>query len=118
MVVAPGGVKSNFRHNVHFGNRHPAYDTPKAPFNQLIEAMKNPAILDSFTEADDCAKVLFDTVVDQDRRALPQRLLMGADAFSVLQAEHKRVLEEMDNWKDVTLRCSAKTGTEEVPISS
>lgn len=115
MVVAPGGVKSNFRHNAHFGNRHPAYDTPNAPFNQLIQAMANPAILDNFAEADDCAKVLFDTVVGQDQRALPGRLLMGADALAVLEAEYKRISEEMEKWKDVTVRCSAKIGTEVPP---
>lgn len=110
MVVAPGGVKSNFRHNARPGNRHPAYDTPNSPTNQLIELMRNPDIIDQFPEADDCAKVLFDVVVGQDQRGLPGRLLMGADCFGLLETEYKRLWKEMEDWKEVTVRSSSKSG--------
>ena len=81
LVVAPGGIKTNFSSNVQLKNRHPAYDTPTSPFNQLIRYMMNPAIRDSFSRANRCAEILFDTIVGQYQRPLPTRLLMGAETL-------------------------------------
>jgi hypothetical protein len=77
--------------------------------------MMNPAAQASFSEADDCAKVLFDVLVRQDERKLPGRLLLGPDTLPLLEAEMKKKQEEMEAWKDVTVSTSSTGGAKNVP---
>lgn len=114
-MVAPGGIQTNFGSNVHLGHRHPAYDTLTSPFNQLVQYMMDPAVQETFSRPDQCAKVLFDAVVSQDQRPLPTRLLMGAETIPLSEAENERVLEEMKAWKEETIQCSAGGGLKDVP---
>ncbi|GFF53969.1 uncharacterized oxidoreductase C162.03 [Aspergillus udagawae] len=116
LVVAPGGIKSNFGSNGKFLPRHPAYDTPDSPLNRLLTYMMDPAAQASFSEADDCAKVLFDVLVGQDERRLPGRLLLGPETLPLLGAEMKKTQEEMEAWRDVTVSTSSTGGAKNVPI--
>ncbi|KAJ5527050.1 hypothetical protein N7513_011209 [Penicillium frequentans] len=115
LVVAPGGIQTNFGSNVHLEHRHPAYDTLTSPFNQLVQYMMNPAVQETFSRPDQCAKVLFDAVVSQDQRPLPTRLLMGAETIPLSETENERVLEEVKAWKKETIECSAGAGVKDVP---
>ncbi|KAJ5735213.1 uncharacterized protein N7483_000338 [Penicillium malachiteum] len=115
MVVAPGGLKTNFPANAQLGGRHPAYDYPTSPLNQLMEFMMNPDIQKTFAEPDDCAKVLFDVVVAQDERKLPTRFLMGAETVPIFEAEYKKDAAEMEDWKEETLKCTQNEGVKDIP---
>lgn len=116
MMAVPGGIKSNFHTAAQIGPRHPVYDTPTGPLNQLIQYTRNPAIQDVFSDPDQIAKVLFDAVVGQDERPQPTRLLMGGELIPFLEAEQKRVADEAEAWKEETLSCSLNGETTEVPI--
>jgi hypothetical protein len=115
MVVAPGGIQTKFGSSLQFAKRHPAYNTPSSPLNQLMAYTMNPAMQETFSQPDQCAKVLFDAVVGQDQRPLPSRLLMGAETIALSEAENKRVLEEMEAWKKETLGCSPGSGAKDFP---
>ncbi|RHZ43172.1 uncharacterized protein CDV56_101290 [Aspergillus thermomutatus] len=115
LVVAPGGIKSNFGGNGQFVPRHPAYDTPDGPLNQLLKYMMDPAAQASFSEADRCAKALFDVLVGQDERRLPGRLLLGPETIPLLEAEMQKSRQEMEAWKDVTVSTSSTGGAKDVP---
>lgn len=77
--------------------------------------MMNPAVQETFSRPDQCAKVLFDAVVSQDQRPLPTRLLMGAETIPLSETENERVLEEVKAWKKETIECSAGAGVKDVP---
>ncbi|KAJ5723195.1 hypothetical protein N7488_001230 [Penicillium malachiteum] len=115
MVVAPGGLKTNFPVNAQLGGRHPAYDYPTSPLNQLIQFMMNPDVQKTFAEPDDCAKVLFDVVVGQDERKLPARFLMGAETVPIFEAEYNKDAVEMEEWKEDTLKCTQNEGVKDIP---
>ncbi|OJJ65683.1 hypothetical protein ASPBRDRAFT_79675 [Aspergillus brasiliensis CBS 101740] len=115
MVVAPGGIQTKFGSSVQFAKRHPAYNTSSGPLNQLMEYTMNPAMQETFSRPDQCAKVLFEAVVGQDQRPLPSRLLMGAETISLSEAENRRVLKEMEAWKKETLDCSPGSGAKDFP---
>ncbi|KAF7121631.1 hypothetical protein CNMCM5793_009102 [Aspergillus hiratsukae] len=116
LIVAPGGIRSNFAINGKFRPRHPAYDTPDGPLNLLIKYMTDPAAQASFSQADDCAKVLLDVLVGQDERTLPVRLLLGPETLPLLEDEMKKTQEEMEAWRDVTVSTSSTGGAQNVPI--
>ncbi|KAB8255374.1 hypothetical protein BDV32DRAFT_154323 [Aspergillus pseudonomiae] len=109
MVVAPGGIKTDFGSNIQFAARHPAYDTPTSPFNQLLAYMSNPAVQEMFSTPEQLARVLLDVVTGQAQRPLPRRLLMGAETIALLEADLKTSAEDLESWKDETLRCSSQT---------
>ncbi|KAH8702316.1 hypothetical protein BGW36DRAFT_356442 [Talaromyces proteolyticus] len=106
MVVSPGGIKTSFGSNIALGVRHPAYDTAESPLNQLMAYMGEPAIQETFSSPDQCARVLFDAVVAQEQRPLPRRLLMGAETIPLLEADLRISKEEMQTWKEETMQCS------------
>ncbi|KAE8383521.1 hypothetical protein BDV26DRAFT_277145 [Aspergillus bertholletiae] len=106
MVVAPGGIKTNFVSSVQFPPRHPAYDTPTSPLNQLLAYMTNPAVQETFSTPEKCARLLFDAVTGQAQRPLPRRLLMGAETIPLLEADLKLSADELDAWKEETMQCS------------
>ncbi|GIJ87110.1 hypothetical protein Asppvi_006013 [Aspergillus pseudoviridinutans] len=116
LIVAPGGIKTNFGSNGKYIPRHPAYDTPDGPLNRVLAYMRNPAMLESFSKADKCAKALFDVLVGQDERKLPRKLLLGPETIPMLEAEMKKSQEEMEAWRDVTVSPSSSGGAKDVPI--
>lgn len=115
LVVAPGGIQTNFGSNVHLEHRHPAYDTLTSPFNQLFQYMMSPAVQETFSQPGICAEVLFDAIVGQDKRPLPTRLLMGAETIPLVEAENMRAAEEVKAWKEETIKCSAEVVLKDVP---
>lgn len=105
LIVAPGGVRTNFAtSSLEAAPRHPAYDLPDGAFNQLATYIN---MRDTWSDPDNCAQVLFNAVVGQRDRPLPTRLLMGTDAIPYMKDEIKQTLEEIDEWKGETLRCSS-----------
>ncbi|PGH13016.1 hypothetical protein AJ80_06500 [Polytolypa hystricis UAMH7299] len=113
LIVEPGGVRTKFGgSSLKMASRHPAYDTHNSAFNQLMAHMDDPASQATWCDPDICAQVLFDTVVGQDERPLPIRLLMGADTISVIKDDIERNLKDMDEWKEETLRCSPQGGSQ------
>lgn len=108
MVVAPGGIRTNFASNMNITPRHAAYDTPDGALNRLLQFVSNPAIQETWSQPDLCAKVLFDAVVHQNQRPMPSRLLMGSETIAQVRAKIQRELEEVEAWKEETCRCSTK----------
>jgi NAD(P)-dependent dehydrogenase (short-subunit alcohol dehydrogenase family) len=108
MVVAPGGIQTNFGSNVQLAPRHHAYDTHSSPLNQLLSYMTNPEVQSTFSSPKNCARTLFDVVVGQDQRPLPRRLLMGAETIPLVEADVKIAIGEMQAWKEETIGCSVK----------
>ncbi|KAL1965847.1 hypothetical protein VTN77DRAFT_5168 [Rasamsonia byssochlamydoides] len=107
LIVAPGGVRTNFAGpSLKLAPRHPAYDTTNGPLNQLLQYISNPASEASWCDPDVCAKLLFDTVVGQHERPLPTRLLMGGETIPLTKADIEKTLNEMETWKEETMRCS------------
>ncbi|KAE8351120.1 hypothetical protein BDV28DRAFT_25470 [Aspergillus coremiiformis] len=106
LVVAPGGIQTSFGSNVHIPARHPAYDTPDSPLNQLLAHVAQPGVQETFSTPERCARVLFDAVVGQSQRPLPRRLLMGAETIPLVEADVKQTMDEIDVWKKETIRCS------------
>ncbi|KAF7585903.1 hypothetical protein BBP40_009885 [Aspergillus hancockii] len=111
LIVAPGGIKTRFGSSVQLPARHPAYDIPDSPLNQLLTYVANPAVQEMFSTPERCARVLFNAVVGQSQRPLPQRLLMGADTIPLIEEDIKRSLEEVEAWKGETVRCSSRGAT-------
>lgn len=115
LIVAPGGIKTNFGTNIQFGNRHSAYDTPDGPFNQLMKYMMNPNLQETFSDSAKCAQVLFDAVLRQDERALPARLLMGGETIGLIEGESEKSAGELIAWREETMSCSPSGGVKDLP---
>ncbi|OQE21946.1 hypothetical protein PENSTE_c011G06236 [Penicillium steckii] len=109
MVVAPGGIQTSFGSNVQFTTRHPEYNTPASPLNQLLSYMTDTEVQMTFATPDSCARTVFDVVIGKDQRPLPRRLLIGAETISLMEADIKKTVDEMQSWKAETHRCSAKS---------
>lgn len=106
MLAAPGGVRTKYLgKSTNSPARHPAYNTPASGFNQLLQVLDN-VDQSVFCSPDDCAQVLFDVVVGQDQRPLPTRLLMGVDAVQATKADTEASLKEIEEWQEVSSRCS------------
>jgi short-subunit dehydrogenase len=87
MVVAPGGIQTSFGSNVQFTIRHPDYNTPASPLNQLLSYMADAEVQKTFATPDSCARTVFDVVVGQHQRPLPRRLLIGAETIPLMEAD-------------------------------
>lgn len=48
LTVAPGGIQTNFASNIKLAARHPSYNTPEGPLNQLMAYMAKPSVRDAF----------------------------------------------------------------------
>lgn len=106
MLVAPGGVRTNYLEtSLSNSSRHPAYDIPTGGFNQLIGYIKG-VDQSTWCTPENCGQVLFDVVTGQDQRTLPTRLLMGVDALQATKGLTEGALKEIEEWKDVTIKCS------------
>ncbi|PLB47992.1 NAD(P)-binding protein [Aspergillus steynii IBT 23096] len=84
LVVAPGGIRTNFDSSMQLAARHPAYDTPEGSLNQLVAYIGNKEFRKSWSDPELCARVLFEVVVGQKERSPPRRLLMGEGAIELL----------------------------------
>jgi hypothetical protein len=90
--------------------RHPAYDTPNTPFNQLLDYITKPESQATWSDPDICAGVFFDAVVGQMERPLPMRLLLGAETIPLIKGDIQKTLAEIDAWIDETVKCSPGGG--------
>lgn len=109
MVVAPGGIQTSFGSNVQFTTRHPEYNIPASPLNQLLSYMTDAEVQMTFATPDSCARTVFDVVVGKHQRPLPRLLLIGAETIPLMEADIKTTVDEMQSWKAETQRCSAKS---------
>lgn len=106
--MEPGAVRTNFAGpSLKFMPRHPAYDIPSTPLSQLIQYMMSPESQNSWSDPDDCARLLFDVVVGQNDRALPTRLLMGEDTVSLIKADIEKNMDEIKAWETESRGVSA-----------
>ncbi|KAL2811641.1 hypothetical protein BDW59DRAFT_177071 [Aspergillus cavernicola] len=113
LLVVPGGVRTNFAStSMATLPRHPAYDTSNAPFTQLMKYVAGPASQDTWSDPDICARLLVNTVVSQEQRPLPTRLLMGAETIPWTKADMERTLQEIEDWRTETESCSPKGGAQ------
>ncbi|KAJ5711749.1 NAD(P)-binding protein [Penicillium malachiteum] len=104
LIASPGGMCTNFAHSSpQSPPRHPAYDSPDGAFSQLIGHIQSQS---TWSDPDHCAQVLFDCIIGKDERPLPIRLLMGTETIPYVKGEIKQMLEEIEIWESVTLRCS------------
>lgn len=108
LIVAPGGIQTNFASNIKFAARHPSYDTPEGPLNQLMAYMTEPSVQDTFSAPENCAQLLFDVVNGQDQRPMPRRLLMGPETVPILKADLQKSTDELQAWEKEAIRCSAR----------
>lgn len=104
LIVAPGGVRTNFagseNSSLKLAPRHPAYDTGSDPLSQLLGYINSPGAAETWSDADLCAGLLVDTVVDAGGKELPRKLLIGSDAVQYVNAELGRQLKEVEDWKN------------------
>ncbi|KAK9364577.1 putative oxidoreductase [Lipomyces kononenkoae] len=117
MLVAPGGVRTNFAGTSTSGMkmlpRHPAYDTPSHPLSQMLNYLNMPGIRDTWSDPEICARLLFDAVVGKyNNRPLPTRLLMGADAVQLVKQDLNKALQEIEAWRNESESCSPNGGAD------
>ena len=106
LILEPGGVKTDFAtRGMVFLPSHPAYTAPACPTNQLREYMKSPDSSNTWSQPDDLAKVMFQTIMDPKR---PFRLPMGADAWGMLSALDAARRSEMEDWKNISFECAGE----------
>ena len=105
LILGPGGTKSSFSNaNMTTGPTHPAYASEDLPINKLMKYMEDPKSAETWIEAIDVAKVLFEMV---GRNDMPLRLVTGGDAWNAVRAGETAKLEELEKWKDVSCSCGA-----------
>lgn len=110
MILSPGGVRTSFAENIRYLPRHPAYaNDPEAPLGGFIEYMKDPSVPLTWADAEKCAAVLFDAVLNQKKRPLPTTLNLGADTLPLMHREIDTYLAEMEDWKEETLKVMPST---------
>ncbi|KAJ5115791.1 NAD(P)-binding protein [Penicillium angulare] len=104
LILSPGGVHTNFAESSLLSPpRHAAYDLPEGAFSQLAACIHSQP---TWSDPNSCARVLFDCVVRQNERSLPTRLLMGSETVPYVKDEIKHMLEEVEDWKIETSKCS------------
>ncbi|KAL4923350.1 SDR family oxidoreductase [Aspergillus undulatus] len=119
LIAVPGGVRTNFAAtSVQAIARHPAYDTPSSPLSQILNYINDPGSQKTWSHPDICARLLVDTVVSQEQRPLPIRLLMGAETIPLIESDIERTLLEMREWKAETERCSPRGGAKLQTLNS
>lgn len=110
VTIAPGGVRTNFAgskgSNMQLPTRHPAYDTPTSQLTKLIEFVTDPKSAEHWSDPTLCAQVIFDTVVNQEKRPMPRRLMLGAENIALIEEDIQRTLKEIKDWRDVTVSTS------------
>jgi hypothetical protein len=111
LIVAPGGVRTNFASSLKLAARHPAYDVPASSFSQLLNQISNIETQSAWCDPDVCARVLYDCVVGQHERLMPTRLLMGREAIHLTRKDVNSTLADIDSWEDQTVLCSQQRGT-------
>ncbi|KAJ5288975.1 NAD(P)-binding protein [Penicillium angulare] len=104
LTLSPGGVRTNFAESSLLSPpRHAAYNLPDGAFSQLVAYIQSQT---TWSDPDNCARVLFDCVVRQNERPLPTRLLMGSETIPYIREEIKHILEEVGDWEAETSKCS------------
>ncbi|KAG0652446.1 putative oxidoreductase [Hyphodiscus hymeniophilus] len=107
MIVAPGGVNTEFHDNLMFPARNPVYaNDPDTPLNRLLKFMSNFDLKANGALPERIAAVVFDTVMGQNERPLPTRLSLGTETLKFVGDEIEAVSKELNDWKDVTITVS------------
>lgn len=65
------------------GQRHRDYNIFESTLNQLLSYSSDPEVQKSFITPDSFARTFFSVVLGQHQRALPRRLLIGAETNHV-----------------------------------
>lgn len=102
LIFAPGGIRTNFAGTENSGlklpARHPAYENEDNSLNKLLDFMKHPGVIENWSNPDDCAKLLVDTI--RHNHNLPRKLLSGNDAVSYVKLELQNQLKEIEVWEE------------------
>ncbi|KAF2099062.1 putative 3-oxoacyl-reductase [Rhizodiscina lignyota] len=108
VILSPGGVKTNYTGASEMvAPRNPAYsENPSNPLDQLRNLIKDPQLIAGWAAPNDCARVVFDLINNNDRKTLPTRLTLGADGFAAIQSELKGLEKEVGQWREVSLKVS------------
>ena len=107
LIVEPGGVRTNFAKNIESLPRHPAYQDPACAFTQLEKYMNTPGVSDLWADPDVVARIMYDVIASRNKRSLPMRLALGSDCYSILEAEAKKSLQEIQDWQSVSEMASS-----------
>ncbi len=102
LIIDLGSVKTNFIGGLKLAPRHPACLDPNCPYNLLLSYMTDPANRRHWSEADVCARVLYDVATNRLQKPPPLRLALGADAYSVIKSSMEATLKEHEEWKAVS----------------
>ena len=97
-TLEPGGMRTDWGHEARSTLEHlpKGYQVSMADFKGLIDAYVGH-------EVGDPGRVAKLIVVLASRAMLPARLLLGSDAWQVVEAEERARRETMQSWKPVTL---------------
>ena len=100
LILEPGGIKTKYAGtSTSSVKRHPAYEGLEYPTSQLLAYLGNPEACANWGEAADVAQAVFNAVSNRGDRALPLRLPMGSDAYSMMMAKTEAVAKELSEWK-------------------
>lgn len=100
LLLEPGGIKTEYAEtSISSVNRHPAYLGSEYPTSKLLAYLENPDARTHWGEAADVARTVFNTISRKGERAIPLRLPMGSDAYTMMIAETEVVANELREWK-------------------
>ncbi|KAK5049986.1 hypothetical protein LTR84_004105 [Exophiala bonariae] len=113
MIAEPGGVKTDYlQKSVVLTERHPAYgDDPAGATNQLLDMLKNKAMVETFPEPDTLVEVIIDTVKNGiDGLGIPLRLPLGADSWTMLNGNLAKSMKDHQALKTTAFRTTSDAG--------
>jgi NAD(P)-dependent dehydrogenase (short-subunit alcohol dehydrogenase family) len=101
LILEPGGTRSSFLAKSQEDGvpRHRAYSDEGLPVNQMLRALNDPKVAESFVEPEEVAKCLFKVLGSDD---MPLRLPTGKDAWAAVHAKEKLKTDELNKWKAVS----------------
>lgn len=81
--------------------RHPAYNDPNTPTNQLLSYMQSGQGRSMWAEPSALAAAIYQIVGRGSR--IPIRVPLGADAWGMLRADLEAIKKELDELKEISL---------------
>ncbi|TRX89220.1 hypothetical protein FHL15_009918 [Xylaria flabelliformis] len=101
--IEPGGVKTNYATSSlkKMAKRHPAYENPSYPTNQMLSYMLVEENRSLWAEPTALAAAIH-RVVSRGGR-IPIRVPLGADAWGLIAKDLEDVKKDLDELKDVSL---------------
>ncbi len=109
-TLEPGGMRTEWGHEARttMQNLPPDYLPSMGEFKALIDAYVGH-------EVGDPQRIAALVVALASRRAIPARLVLGSDAWQVVEAEEQARLKIMQTWKPVTLSADFGSASPEWP---